>query len=239
MAFGFESLGKKVTEIRVSLVLPPWLGQDLLLVGRHSIVGFDDTRGLDASGDPDLFLVVLEVSLLRALTLEVEVEPLEKLASQQQEVGQMTVIERCINDDGDLVVSQLNVSLELVHLRQSCLYVVDDKSFNLEGLSDVLLLLVEIALLLFPYLNFIEDGSDVITRLAHSLLGINNSLQVLDGFLIIQLILRLDEGYEALWLLLWTRFWLGWSWRFHEVVYRWPRECHRSSRLWSNFFGLF
>lgn len=99
------------------MVLPPWLGQNLLLVGGHSIVGFDDTRGLDACGYPDLFLVVLEVSLLRALTLKVEVEPLEKLASQQQEVGQMTVIERCINDDGDLVVSQLNVSLELVHLR--------------------------------------------------------------------------------------------------------------------------
>ena len=89
---------------------------------------------------------------------------------------------------------------------------MDGKSFALEGLRYVLLLLVKIALLLFPYLNFIEDGSDVITRLAHSLLGINYSLQVLDGLLMSQLILRPDKGYEALWLLLWTRFWLGWSW---------------------------
>lgn len=93
MTLCFESLGKQISEILVSLAIPPRLGQDLLLVGGHRIVCFDDVRRLDACRDPDLFLVVLEVSLLRGLTLEIEIEPFEILTGQQQQVGEMTVIQ--------------------------------------------------------------------------------------------------------------------------------------------------
>ena len=98
------------------MFFPPFFGHDLLFVRGHGVEGFDNAGSLDTSRDPDLLLIISEVSLLCALSLKVEVEPFEELTCHHQQVGQMTVIEGGINDDGDLVVSQINVSLELLHL---------------------------------------------------------------------------------------------------------------------------
>ena len=97
-------------------MVPPFFGQDLLFVRGHAVEGFDNAGSLDTSRDPDLLLIISEVSLFCALSLKVEVEPFEELTCHHQQVGQMTVIEGGVNDDGDLVVSQINVFLELLHL---------------------------------------------------------------------------------------------------------------------------
>jgi len=106
-------------------MVPPFFGQDLLFVRGHGVERFDNASSLDASRDPNLLLVVLKVSLLCALTFKVEVEPFEELTCHHQQVGQMTVIKRSVYDDGYLVVSQINVSLELIHLLKGSLDVVD------------------------------------------------------------------------------------------------------------------
>ena len=75
---------------------------------------------------------------------------------------------------------------------------MDTQAFHSEGSSYELLLLVKITLLLLPCLNFIEDGTDVITRLANFLLSINDSFQVLDGFGMCKLVSLVDEVQDAL-----------------------------------------
>ena len=89
---------------------------------------------------------------------------------------------------------------------------MDLQSFDSEGFSYVLFLFVKITLPLFPSLNFIEDGTDVITRLANSLLSINESFQVIDDFDMSELVSLVDEIQEFLLdsvhhvgILLWTR----------------------------------
>ena len=81
---------------------------------------------------------------------------------------------------------------------------MDDQTSDLESLGNHLLLLVKITIALFPFLNFIENGSDVITRLANSLFGIKHSLQVVDDLIVSEPISRIDEVNETLRLLLWT-----------------------------------
>jgi hypothetical protein len=105
---------------------------------------------------------------------------------------------------------------------------VDKQSFDLKSLSYHLFLLVKIAMLLFPSLNFIEDGTDVITWLTNSLLSINDPFQVTDGLVVRELVMMIHKLHKAPsddlhhLVLLWTRF-FG-SRGGHEVVKRWLWE---------------
>ena len=74
---------------------------------------------------------------------------------------------------------------------------MDKQSFDFKSLSNHLFLLVKIALLLFPFLNFIEDGTDVITWLTNSLLSINDSFQVTDGLVVRELVLMIHKLHKA------------------------------------------
>jgi hypothetical protein len=67
-------------------MLPPSLGKDVLLLGAHGAVSLDDVSGLDASRNPDFFLILLEVSLLGTFTFEVEIEPFKELAIIYQKI---------------------------------------------------------------------------------------------------------------------------------------------------------
>lgn len=88
---------------------------------------------------------------------------------------------------------------------------MDKQSFDLKSLSYHLFLLVKIAMLLFPSLNFIEDGTDVITWLTNSLLSINDPFQVTDGLVVRELVMMIHKLHKAPsddlhhLVLLWTR----------------------------------
>jgi len=88
---------------------------------------------------------------------------------------------------------------------------VDKQSFDLKSLSYHLFLLVKITMLLFPSLNFIEDGTDVITWLTNSLLSINDPFQVTDGLVVRELVMMIHKLHKAPsddlhhLVLLWTR----------------------------------
>lgn len=76
--------GDLVTEVAVSQVLPPVLGENVLVLGSHFSMLGDDIFCLDDGGLPDLTLVVFEVDLLSALSLEVKVEPFQELSGEDQ-----------------------------------------------------------------------------------------------------------------------------------------------------------
>ena len=87
---------------------PPFWVQDngLLFWLLHELEFLNDSLSIGASGDPDLFLVLLEIILFSALTLEVEVEPLEEFTSHDEQVSEVVKIQRCENDEGQFVCGE-------------------------------------------------------------------------------------------------------------------------------------
>lgn len=57
-----------------------------------SILFTQNVSAKGASGGPDLQLVVEEVKLFTAFALEIEVEPLQKLAREDKQMGEVVMI---------------------------------------------------------------------------------------------------------------------------------------------------
>lgn len=102
------------------------------------------------------------------------------------------MVERCVNNDCDLVVSQINVFLELSEFSQDSFDVVNHDALGFHCFRNKLLLLIEITLSLFPYLNFIENDTNIITWSTDSLLAINDTFQVFNDLRRTQLVLHVD-----------------------------------------------
>jgi hypothetical protein len=79
-----ELFANLVSEVGVSEVLPPVLGENIFLFGCHLGVLGNNIFCHGACRNPDLALVVSEVFLFLALTLEVEVEPHQELSGEYQ-----------------------------------------------------------------------------------------------------------------------------------------------------------
>jgi hypothetical protein len=76
--------GNLITKVAVSQVLPPVLGENILLFGIHlGVLGYD-IFCLNDGGIPDLTFVVLKVDFLSALSLEVKVEPFQEFSGKDQ-----------------------------------------------------------------------------------------------------------------------------------------------------------
>jgi hypothetical protein len=71
-----------VSEVEVSEVLPPVLGENVFLLRCHLGVLGNNLFCHGACRNPDLALVVFEVNFFSALTLEVEVEPFQELSGE-------------------------------------------------------------------------------------------------------------------------------------------------------------
>jgi hypothetical protein len=107
------------------------------------------------------------------------------------------MVKRCVNNDCDLVVSQINVFLELIEFCQHSLDVMKSNTWRSHYSSNELLLLIEITLSLFPYLNFIENDSYVISWSTDSLLAINDPFQIINSLRSFQLISLVDKTCQV------------------------------------------
>lgn len=144
-----------------------------------------------------------------------------------------------IDNDGHFVISQINVSLKFFHFSQKSFHVMDKDTLWLKSLSNEFLLLIEISLLLFPHLNFVENDSDIISWSTNSFLSVDDSSQVLDHLLVRNHVLLLNKAAEIValfghrlsslhWLEWWRRFsfwvhvefWNAW-WRWQIKILLW------------------
>jgi len=160
--------GQRLSELSISKVLPPVLGEDVLLLAGHFGVLGDNIFCLSACGLPDFTLVVSEVDFLATFTLEVEIEPHQEFSGENDEVGEVVMIDRCVNKDGDFVVSEPNSFLELSEFGQGSLDIVhlNLASGVTQSALNALLLLVEISEALLPLLDLVEDGLNVVSGIS-------------------------------------------------------------------------
>ena len=100
-----------VTEVTVSQVLPPVLGENVLMFGCHFRVLGDNIFCLDDGGLPDLTFVVFEIDFFSALSFEVKVEPLQELSGEDQKVCEVVMVQRSVDDNQDVFVCKLDVTL--------------------------------------------------------------------------------------------------------------------------------
>ena len=102
--------------------------------------------------------LISEVNFFLRLASKVEVEPLSELTSLNKEVVEIIFVERGEGDDKEFVVCQANFGLELTHLSHLSFSVMDFNLFLSVGelRSHHLFLLVEVTILLFPVLYFVE-----------------------------------------------------------------------------------
>ena len=90
----------------------------------------NDSLSIGASGDPDLLLVLFEICLFSALTLEVQVEPLKEFTGHDDQVSEVVKIQRCENDDGQLVCGEADFIRKLQELGGEGLDVMDGNGIS-------------------------------------------------------------------------------------------------------------
>ena len=99
-----------VTEVAISQVLPPVLGENVLLFSSHLGMLGNNIFCLNDGRIPDLTLVVLEVDFLSALSLEVEVEPFQEFSGKDQKVCEVVMVQRSVDDKQDVFVCESDVT---------------------------------------------------------------------------------------------------------------------------------
>ena len=66
---------------------------------------------MDDGGLPDLTFVVFEIDFFSALSFEVKVEPLQELSGEDQKIGEVVMVQRSVDDNQDVFVCKLDVTL--------------------------------------------------------------------------------------------------------------------------------
>lgn len=160
------------------------------MVIRKPAIPGDDLHSKRCSRCPHIMFILEEVELLLVFSFEIEVEPLKEFTLLNEEVVHPVLINRGEKNDCNLIISEINLLLDLFKHIFCSLNIMNLQSllrFELE--RDHILLFLKISHFFLPSFNLFEDCLYVIDWILYSCLTIYEFFQVIYNLFMAQFVL--------------------------------------------------